>query len=103
MQHDKHLALHGSQIPRLEQVMTALAEAQVKTEESTDRLDRAMAELDRAMAETNRAMAELATGRRDLRRRAAKAEAEARERGRILDERIANLVSAIGELIHKGK
>ena len=89
MQHDKHLALHDSQIARLEQVMTALAEAQVKTEESTDRL--------------NRAMAELATGQRDLRRRAAKAEAEARERGRILDERIASLVSAIGELIHKGK
>lgn len=45
MQTDKHLARHDSQIERLEQVMTALAEAQVKTEESTDRLNRAMAEL----------------------------------------------------------
>jgi exonuclease VII small subunit len=45
MQTDKHLARHDSQIARLEQVMTALAEAQVKTEESTDRLNRAMAEL----------------------------------------------------------
>ena len=45
MQTDKRLAQHDSQIARLEQVMTALAEAQVKTEESTDRLTRAMAEL----------------------------------------------------------
>ena len=45
MQIDKHLAKHDSQIARLEQVMTALAEAQVKTEESTDRLNLAMAEL----------------------------------------------------------
>jgi hypothetical protein len=45
MQTDKHLAQHDSQIARLEQVMTALAEAQVKTEESTARLTRAMAEL----------------------------------------------------------
>jgi chemotaxis regulatin CheY-phosphate phosphatase CheZ len=45
MQIDKHPAKHDSQIARLEQVMTALAEAQVKTEESTDRLNLAMAEL----------------------------------------------------------
>ena len=45
MQIDKHLAKHDSQIARLEQVMTALAEAQVKTEDSTDRLNLAMAEL----------------------------------------------------------
>lgn len=45
MQTDKHLAQHDSQIARLEQVMTALAEAQVKTDESTDRLNRVMAEL----------------------------------------------------------
>jgi|GEM_PF-2574717 ferritin-like metal-binding protein YciE len=45
MQIDKHLAQHDSQIARLEQVMTALAEAQVKTEDSTERLNRAMAEL----------------------------------------------------------
>ena len=45
MQTEKHLARHDSQIERLEQVMTALAEAQVKTEESAGRLNRAMAEL----------------------------------------------------------
>ena len=45
MQTDKHLAKHDSQIARLEQVMTALAEAQVKTEA---------------------AMAELALSQRDL-------------------------------------
>jgi uncharacterized protein YhaN len=45
MQTDKRLAQHDGQIARLEQVMTALAEAQVKTEDSTDRLNRAMAEL----------------------------------------------------------
>jgi ferritin-like metal-binding protein YciE len=45
MQTEKHLAQHDSQIARLEQVMTALAEAQVKTEDSTERLNVAMAEL----------------------------------------------------------
>jgi hypothetical protein len=33
-----HLARHDSQIARLEQVMTALAEAQVKTEEAHEKL-----------------------------------------------------------------
>jgi ferritin-like metal-binding protein YciE len=47
MQIDKHLAQHDSQISRLEQVMTALAEAQVKTEASTERLNHAMADLAR--------------------------------------------------------
>ena len=37
----------------------------------------------------------------EIRENARKAEAEARERGRVLDERIANLVSAIGELIRR--
>ena len=45
MQIDKHPAKHDSQIARLEQVMTALVESQVKTEDSTDRLNLAMAEL----------------------------------------------------------
>jgi hypothetical protein len=48
MQTDKRLAQHDSQIARLEQVMTALAEAQVKTEDSTERLNVAMAELARS-------------------------------------------------------
>src|ERR1035441_4888953 len=45
MQIDKHPAKHDSQIARLEQVMTVLAEAQVKTEDSTDRLNLALADL----------------------------------------------------------
>ena len=45
MQTGKHLARDDSRFARLEQVMTALAEAQVKTQESTDRLNRAMADL----------------------------------------------------------
>ena len=45
MQIEKHMARPGSQTARLEQVMTALAEAQVKTRESTNRLNRAMADL----------------------------------------------------------
>jgi len=61
METGKHLARHDSQIARLEQVMTALAEAQVKTEESTDRLKQDMAGLARAMAE-------LAVSQRDLQR-----------------------------------
>jgi hypothetical protein len=44
-----HLARHDSQIGRLEQVMTALAEAQVKTEEAQARTGREMAKLTRAM------------------------------------------------------
>jgi hypothetical protein len=49
-----HLARHDSQDARLEQVMTALAEAQVKTEESTDRLNRAMAELAHSQSDLQR-------------------------------------------------
>jgi hypothetical protein len=45
MQIEKHMARPGSQTARLEQVMTALAEAQVKTRESTNCLNRAMADL----------------------------------------------------------
>ena len=44
-----HLARHDSQIARLEQVMTALAEAQVKTEEAQAKTGREMAKLARAM------------------------------------------------------
>jgi uncharacterized protein YigA (DUF484 family) len=47
-----HLARHDSQIARLEQVMTALAEAQVKTEEAQEKLTRAMAALAESHAET---------------------------------------------------
>jgi uncharacterized protein YigA (DUF484 family) len=46
------LARHDSQIPRLEQVMTALAEAQVKTEEAQEKLTLAMAALAESHAET---------------------------------------------------
>jgi hypothetical protein len=49
MQIDKRLAQHDSQIARLEQVMTALAEAQVKTEEAQARTGRDLAKLARAM------------------------------------------------------
>ena len=48
MQTEKRLAQHDSQIARLEQVMTALAEAQVKPEDSTERLNVAIAELARS-------------------------------------------------------
>src|ERR1700736_2186994 len=44
-----HLARHDSQISRLEQVMTALAEAQVKTEEAQAKTGRELAKLARAM------------------------------------------------------
>ena len=47
-----HLARHDSQVARLEQVMTALAEAQVKTEEAQEKLTRAMAVLAKSHAET---------------------------------------------------
>jgi exonuclease VII small subunit len=50
-----HLARHDSQIARLEQVMTALAEAQVKTEEAQEELTRAMAVLAKSHAETEAA------------------------------------------------
>jgi hypothetical protein len=50
-----HLARHDSQIPRLEQVMTALAEAQVKTEEAQEELTRAMAVVAKSHAETEAA------------------------------------------------
>ena len=47
-----HLARHHGQITRLEQVMTALAEAQVKTEEAQEKLTLAMAALAKSHAET---------------------------------------------------
>ena len=47
---DQHLAQHDSQISRLEQVMTALAEAQVKTEDETRELRRSVVRLNRSMA-----------------------------------------------------
>lgn len=50
MKIDRHLAQHDSQISRLEQVMTALAEAQVKTEDETRELRRSAAKLNRSMA-----------------------------------------------------
>jgi hypothetical protein len=47
-----HLVRHDSQSPRLEQVMTALAEARVKTEEAQEKLTLAMAALAESHAET---------------------------------------------------
>jgi ferritin-like metal-binding protein YciE len=47
-----HLARHGSQIARLEQVMTALAEAQVKTDREMAKLTRAMTALAESQAKT---------------------------------------------------
>jgi hypothetical protein len=44
-----HLARHDGQIARLEQAMTALAEAQIKTEEAQARTGRDLAKLARAM------------------------------------------------------
>ena len=45
---DKHLAKHDSQISRLEQVMTALAEAQVKSEDEMGEFRRSMSTLAKA-------------------------------------------------------
>jgi ferritin-like metal-binding protein YciE len=47
-----HLARHDSQIARLEQVMTSLAEAQVKTDREMAKLARAMTALAESHAET---------------------------------------------------
>ena len=49
---DKHLAKDDSQISRLEQVMTALAEAQVRTEDEGAELRRSMSALAKAQAKT---------------------------------------------------
>jgi hypothetical protein len=48
-----HLPRHDSQIARLEQAMTALAEAQVKTEEAHVKLTRAMTALAESQAKTD--------------------------------------------------
>jgi hypothetical protein len=47
-----HLARHDSQIARLEQAMTAIAEAQVKTDRDMAKLARAMTALAEAQAKT---------------------------------------------------
>jgi hypothetical protein len=49
---ERNRARHDSQINRLEQVMTALAEAQVKTEQAQEKLTLAMAALAKSHAET---------------------------------------------------
>src|SRR5207245_10458255 len=54
-----HLARHDSQVARLEQVMTALAEAQVKTEEAQAKTDRELAKLARAMTALAESQVEL--------------------------------------------
>ena len=51
---EEHFARHDNQIARLEQVMTALAEAQVRTEDEIAKLVKAMTELARAQANTER-------------------------------------------------
>jgi len=55
-----HLSQHTSQISRLEQAMTALAEAQVKTEDDAQQLRRTMNELAKAQVKTEAALAALA-------------------------------------------
>jgi peptidoglycan hydrolase CwlO-like protein len=54
---EEYLARHDSQIARLEQVMTALAEAQVRTEDEMAELVKAMKELALAQAKTAEAQA----------------------------------------------
>jgi hypothetical protein len=54
---DEHLAKQNGQISRLEQVMTALAEAQVKGEDDTAERRRSMAALAKAQAKTEEAQA----------------------------------------------
>ncbi|HXB70455.1 MAG TPA: hypothetical protein VNY05_19555 [Candidatus Acidoferrales bacterium] len=63
---DKNVARHDGQIARLEQAMTALAEAQVKTEESTAELKHAMADLAKAQAKTEAEVAKLSAETRAL-------------------------------------
>ena len=63
-----HWAGHDSQIARLEQVMTALAEAQVKTEEAQARTGREMAKLARAMTALAESHAETEATTHALRR-----------------------------------
>jgi regulator of protease activity HflC (stomatin/prohibitin superfamily) len=57
---DERLSQHDSQIGRLEQVMTALAEAQVRTEDELDRLAKAQATTEAHMKELRQAMIDLA-------------------------------------------
>ena len=54
---DKHLAKHDSQVSRLEQVMTALAEAQVKTEDEMGEFRRSMSTLAKGQARNEKAQA----------------------------------------------
>ncbi len=60
MNTNDHLTRHDSQIARLEQAMTALAEAQVKTEDDARQLRRTMKELAKAQIKTEAALAAFA-------------------------------------------
>ncbi|MGO9255108.1 MAG: hypothetical protein ACLQU1_02220 [Bryobacteraceae bacterium] len=74
----------SERVERLEDLMTTLAKAQIRTEEQ---LAQFSAETKARFRETDERMARLAE--------------EDRERGRKLDERIEKLVSAIGELVRR--
>jgi len=62
----ERLSRHDSQISRLEQVMTALAEAQVKTEDESARLHRSMNALAKAQTKTELQIAQLSQTMNEL-------------------------------------
>ena len=93
---------------KLDDVVTLLVDAQIRTEQrfrETDEIFRQLARrfeqseqrMERRFKQTDQWRAELAAEDKRL----AKLAAEEKERGRKLDERIDKLVSAIGEMLRR--
>ena len=83
---------------KLDDVIVLLVEAQIRTEERFQQTDKRFAEIAQRFEETDRRIRETDVRMEKL---GEELRREAADRGRVLDERISNLVSAMGEFIRQ--
>ena len=81
---------------KLDDVLVLLTEAQIKTEEQFQETERRFQETEESIRETSRLIRETGQHLREV-------DLHSRERDRALDERVDNLVSAIGEMLRNGR
>ena len=74
---------------KLDDVLVLLTEAQIKTEERFRETEESIQETSRLIRETGQHLREV--------------DQRSRERDRALDQRVDNLVSAIGEMLRNGR
>jgi len=81
---------------KLDDVLVLLTEAQIKTEERFQETEERFQETEKSIQETSRLIRETGQHLREV-------DLHSRERDRALDERVDNLVSAIGEMLRNGR